>query len=63
MRCKHCPYNNEYDWSENAVLCKLFGYGYDEITENRKREEGCKYNLKTLDKMFKEKLKFMSEHS
>ncbi len=49
MRCKNCPYT-EYDYSENVELCKFFGYGEDEISENRKGELGCKYNMKSLQK-------------
>lgn len=49
MRCKNCPYT-EYDYGENVELCKFFGYGEDEISENRKGEIGCRYNKKTLDK-------------
>lgn len=49
MRCKNCPYT-EYDYSENVELCKFFGYGEDEISENRKGELGCKYNMKSLKK-------------
>lgn len=49
MRCKNCPYT-EYDYSENVELCKFFGYGEDEISENRKGEIGCRYNMKSLQK-------------
>lgn len=49
MRCEGCTYT-VYDYSENVELCKFFGYGDDEISENRKGEIGCRYNKKTLDK-------------
>ena len=52
MRCKHCPYK-EYDYSEDVELCSIFGYGDDVITENRKGEEVCKYNKKTLEKFIR----------
>jgi hypothetical protein len=35
----------------NHELCAIFGYGDEEISENRRGEIGCKYNGKTLDKM------------
>ena len=59
MRCKNCKYTYYY-YTEGYELCQLFEYGdgIDEkgnrrITENRKGEEGCRYNQKTLDKMYK----------
>lgn len=60
MRCKNCEYTYYY-YAEGYELCQLFDYGDWEdkngnriITENRKGEEGCRYNKKTLDKMYKE---------
>ena len=54
MRCKYCIYKT-YDWGEQKELCNLFGYGDDgEITENRKGEIGCRFNMKTIEKLNKE---------
>ena len=61
MRCKNCPYT-DFDYSENVELCKLFGYGDNEISENRKHEEGCKFNMKTLDKKFKQYMEMLTAH-
>lgn len=52
MRCKNCPYK-EYDYSEETTLCAIFGYGDDEISEDRHGDEGCRYNQKTLEKFIR----------
>ena len=49
MRCRRCPYI-EYDHSENCSFCGIFGWDSDEFSENRKGEEGCRYNGVTLAK-------------
>ena len=49
MRCRKCKYM-EFDYSENCSVCGIFGWDSDEFSENRKGEEGCRYNGVTLDK-------------
>ncbi len=61
MRCKYCTHTT-YDYSENCELCAIFGYGDEEISENRRGEIGCKYNGKTLDKMFKRYLECLAKY-
>ncbi len=50
MRCKFCPFTT-FDYSDNVQLCAIFGWGEGEISENRKGEDGCRYNYATLAKM------------
>lgn len=61
MRCKNCTHTT-YDYSENHELCAIFGYGDEEISENRRGEIGCKYNGKTLDKMHKRYLECLAKY-
>lgn len=58
MRCKNCKYVS-FDYQENYELCAIFGYGDEEISENRKGEEGCKYTNNQLKKMYKEQMEII----
>lgn len=53
MRCKNCPYLHTVTYEDDYETCNIFGDNDDYYNEDRNGDLGCKYNLKTLDKMYK----------
>lgn len=51
MRCDNCNYCR-YDHADNMYVCE---FGFDD-KENSKGQSGCRYNRKTLNKKYKEKM-------
>lgn len=51
MRCNKCPFT-DYDSQEGCTICGIFGWDTDDerFTTNRKGEDGCIFNLRTLKK-------------
>lgn len=54
MRCDHCPYLHTVAYEDDYETCMVFGDNDDYYWENAKGELGCKYNLKTLNKIYKQ---------
>lgn len=60
MRCKNCPYfeaGHWEQWGPEPASCNIFGsIDSEELFENKKGEDGCRYRMATLDKFHKKNL-------
>lgn len=57
MRCKKCPYLHTVEYEDDYETCEVFGDNDDYVSVDRNDNFGCKYNLKTLKKIYERESK------